>query len=38
MLAAVVTILGVYLATEVFIEDIEDDGEPASSSAETREV
>ncbi len=39
MLAAVVTILGVYLATEVFIEDIEDDGEPAASSrAETREV
>ena len=35
MLAAVVTILGVYLATEVFIED---DGEPASSREEVREV
>ena len=35
MLAAVVTILGVYLATELFIED---EGEPASSKAEMREV
>jgi len=38
MLAAIVTILGVYLATEVFIEDMEDDGEPAFSRAEMREA
>jgi hypothetical protein len=38
MIAAVVTILGVYLATEVFIDDMEDDGEPASSRAEMREA
>ena len=38
MIAAVVTILGVYLATEVFIEDMEDDGEPAPSRTEMREA
>lgn len=38
MLAAIVTILGVYLATEVFIVDMEGDGEPASSRAEMREA
>jgi hypothetical protein len=38
MLAAIVTILGFYLTTEVFIEDMEDDGEPAPSRTEMREA
>lgn len=38
MLAAILTILGVYLATGVFIVDMEDDGEPVSSRAEMREA